>query len=473
MSTINELLRQKEAELAKAAKRRKAFSAEGMVLVQTAERQAREQLTAQEKARADFLVEEMDKEEERIRALKGDLEELRAADEEERDIERQSRSTRDWAPKRNSERRTASLSVGRNEHTYSPDEDPDGQKFLLDVARGQIWNDPAANERLARHQHEMTVDGYSTRAAGDLTTGAVTGLVVPQYLTDLVAPAVSARRPFADVCNGRALPREGMSVNISRITTATSAALQAVELTAVSATSMDDTLLTVPVQTAAGQQVVSRQALERGVVEPTVVGDLMARVATVVDSTLINQATTGLSAVAQSTTYDDTTPTAPELYPKVLAAFNNVETALLGLNADIVVMHPRRWNWLSKEMTNTWPMINSQGIPTQASGVSNAQDYGSGFRGRLPNGMAVIVDANVPVNLGVGTNQDEIYVVPRLECFLWEELNSPVMIRAEASAAAGSLGVLFVAYEFFGYTFARYTNGMAKVAGTGLVTPVF
>ena len=60
------------------------------------------------------------------------------------------------------------------------------------------------------------------------------------------------------------LPSQGMTVNISRITTATSVALQASENTAVSNTDIDDTILTENVQTAAGQQTLSRQALDRG-----------------------------------------------------------------------------------------------------------------------------------------------------------------------------------------------------------------
>lgn len=45
-----------------------------------------------------------------------------------------------------------------------------------------------------------------------------------------------------------------------------------------------------------------------------------------------------------------------------------------------------------------------------------------------------------------------------------------MFIRAEQHSAA-SLGVLLVAYAYFGYTFQRYGSGaMAKVAGTGLVT---
>jgi hypothetical protein len=73
-------------------------------------------------------------------------------------------------------------------------------------------------------------------------------------------------------------------------------ALQASENTA-SETNIDDTLLTLNVQTNAGQQTLSRQAIERGTgVEAVVMDDLFRRYHTNLDSTLLNQASTGLAA---------------------------------------------------------------------------------------------------------------------------------------------------------------------------------
>ena len=122
---------------------------------------------------------------------------------------------------------------------------------------------------------------YLERAAGDTNTGNWAGLTVPQYLTDMYAPAVAALRPFADICNKHDLPATGMTVNISQVTTSTSVALQTTELTAVSATSADDTLLTENIQTAAGQQTLSRQAIDRSTgVEAIIMDDLFRRYAT-------------------------------------------------------------------------------------------------------------------------------------------------------------------------------------------------
>jgi hypothetical protein len=111
-------------------------------------------------------------------------------------------------------------------------------------------------------------------------------------------------------------------------------------------------------------------------------------------------------------------------------------------------------------------------MPVNASGLSLTNEYGPAVRAKLSSGLLVVVDNNIATNLGGGT-EDEIYVVPRNECHLWEDPNAPMFIRAEQPQAA-SLGVLLVAYAHFGYTFQRYPSGaMAKVGGSGMVAPVF
>src|SRR5262249_27166615 len=130
--------------------------------------------------------------------------------------------------------------IGYEERTYHPGNDPSGRSFLTDVAHNFLTRDPGATERLARHMAEERGEraGWQMRAAGDATTGSFAGLTVPQYLTDLYAPATAALRPLADNCNPHPLPPAGMALDISRITTGTSAALQANELDPVSSTSI-------------------------------------------------------------------------------------------------------------------------------------------------------------------------------------------------------------------------------------------
>ncbi|GII89633.1 hypothetical protein Ssi03_76230 [Sphaerisporangium siamense] len=471
MAGIDDLIASIEVELEAAHKRRAKYRKEMELILSTAQQEGRSNLTAEEDERIAELTVKRDQAKADIEGIERKLDNAREVKAEERDHEAKQREHKPVDTRRTGGDRT--VRIGAEERTYRKDTDPYGKAFLMDVCRQFMFQDVEAATNLARHMAEERVERaeYLTRAVG---TGAWAGLTVPQYLTDLYAPATAALRPFADICNRHPLPEHGMSVNISRVTTASSAALQASENSAVSETNMDDTLLTVPVQTAAGQQTVSRQAIDRGTgIEDVTMQDLFNRVATVLDSTLINQVTTGLSAVAVANTYTDGTPTGAELYPKIVGAAAGVEAALLAMGAPShAVMHSRRWYWLSSQMSATWPLINWTGIPVQAGGQANANSsYASGVRGVLPSGLQVIVDNNISTTLGGGT-EDELYVVPNTECHLWEDPAAPLFIRAEQPAAA-SLGVLLVAYSYFAYTFGRYANAMQKVGGTGMIAPVF
>lgn len=472
--TIDDLIASIEVELEAAYKRRKKCGAEVQLILDKAQQDGRSALTVEEDERVAELFAARDQSKTDIDGIENKLANANKIKAEEMERAEQAKQVRDTPANARKPAYDRVARVGTEERTYRKDQDPLGKGFLMDICRQFSHQDVEAGGRLARHMQEERIERaeYLQRAVG---TGAFTGLTVPQYLTDMYAPATAALRPFADVCNRHPLPEDGMSVNISRITTSSSAAIQSSENSAVSETNMDDTLLTVNVQTSAGQQTVSRQAIDRGTgIEDVTMQDLFNRVATNLDNTLINQATNGLTNVAQANTYTDASPSGAELYPKILAGAAGVEANLLAMGRPThAVMHSRRWYWLSSQMSSTWPIINWAGLPVQAAGTADSSSmYASGPRGVLPSGLQVIVDNNIPTNLGAGTDEDEVYVVPNSECHLWEDENAPMFIRAEQAAAA-SLGVLLVAYSYFAYTFARYTNGMQKVSGTGLVTPTF
>lgn len=364
--------------------------------------------------------------------------------------------------------------VGVEERTYRQDQDRRGVQFASDVAAA-FMGDFAARERISRHNHEESVERGTTqfdvRAVG---TGAFTGIVVPSYLVDAFAGLPRADRPLADAMRRHDLPPTGLTAYIGKLTTGTSAAEQTSENSAVSETNSDDTLLTVPILTSAGSQTVSRQASERGVgVEDTIIEDLISAQRANLDSLLLNRASTGLTNVATAIAYTDGTPTAAELYPKLLAAPAAVEAAMLNSHPGdtIAVAHSRRWYWMQSQLTSTWPMFGQSNIGAEQGGVAYANRYGSGFRGLLPSGVPVIVDNNIATNLGAGTNEDEIYFVSQSESHLWEDPNAPVLIRAEQTNAK-SLGVDLVVYAYFAYVFNRVTHAQ-KINGTGLVTPTF
>jgi hypothetical protein len=473
MKTFDELILTAGVAVDQAVKRRDSALAAVKLIHARAQNEARSGLTEAETAEVNSQMEAHKRAEQDVAEARASLGQLKDAKtrEDANDIALATRTT-DSKTEAVLPSYDRVARVGSEERTYHRGSDRSGSRFVRDVINQHLFRDIESEQRLLRHMQEERVERgqYLERATN---TGAFTGLVVPQYLTDMKAPAVAARRPFADICNKHELPANGMTVNISRITTATSVALQASENAAVSETNIDDTLLTENVQTAAGQQTISRQAIERGTgVEETVLDDLFRRYATTLDSTLINQATTGLSAVANAVTYTDATPTTAELWPKLHNALANSEAALLGqATPNFAVMHSRRWYWMQSQVGTSWPFFGQPGIAPQTGGTNLATTYGAGARGVLPNGLIAIVDNNIGTTLGAGT-EDEIYVVASDECHLWEDPNAPVFIRAEQTAAA-SLGVLLVLYGYFAYSFRRYTNGQSKINGTGLIAPTF
>lgn len=478
MATIDELIASHEVELEAAEKRRSKTIAEAKSILALASQEARSNVTTEEQERIDQLKEARDQAKKDILGIKNKLAQAQSIKAEEMEVQRAAKEVTATPAASRQATFDKVARVGREERTYHAGNDKRGTQFLRDVVAQYCFNDVHAGTRLAQHMSEERVERgeYLQRSVG---TGAFTGLTVPQYLTDMWAPKTAALRPFADICNKHELPADGMTVNISKITTGSSVAAQATQNTAVSETNMADTLLTLNVNTAAGQQTVSRQAIDRGTgITDVIMDDLMRRYATNLDSMLINDATNGLDAVSQSNSVTSTDPAASGgLYGQLLAAASGVESAVLGFAIpDYAVMHSRRWYDLQAKLRAVWPLFSQPGITNigdQSAGTNFAVGYNKGVRGVLPNGMSVVVDNNISTTLGgTAANQDEVFVVPSSECHLWEDPNAPVFIRAEQPQIA-SLGVMLVVYGYFAWTFARYTNATQKLTGAGLVAPTF
>jgi HK97 family phage major capsid protein len=314
----------------------------------------------------------------------------------------------------------------------------------------------------------------------DGTTANFEGLVVPQYLTDLAAPLARAGRPTADFAtNKMALPASGMTLNISRMTTGTSTAIQQTQATDVSETDADDTLLTIDVRTIAGQQDLSRQAIERGTgIDTFVVADLIRSWHTTLNSGIINGAGTngtikGIRASGgNAITFTATTPTIALLYPKLADALQQVQSNVFTTPTHWI-MHPRRLAFLlaGVDGQNRPLVVPAAGGPVNAvsTGSGVAQYANSGYQ---LLGLPIIADASVATNYGTGTNQDEIYLVDAREMHLWEQPGSPFSLRFEATNA-GSLTVKSVVYGYAAFTAERYPLAASIISGTGLAAPSF
>jgi HK97 family phage major capsid protein len=329
--TVDQLVTGIEREHRDAKRRGTEALDNAETIIKTAMRSGRTNLTADEDRRVEALRRQAREAGEQTERLAERLGVARSVEAEVREDQRLGAITRDTGA-----RRPAYDEVGRvgmEERTYRPDDQRTGRpSFFRDLAMGQCFRDPAAGDRLDRHVRETEVDGLGGPQQRAIGTGAVSGLVPPAYLTEQFAALARAGRPVANAMQPMPLPDTGMTVNISRITTGTSAASQASQNAAVSETNAADTLLSPPVVTIAGQQTVSRQAVERGeLVEEVLTADL----ANAHNSELDRQVINGSGASGQhlgilgtgsiiGVTYTDATPTAQELWPKMVDAVRQV-----------------------------------------------------------------------------------------------------------------------------------------------------
>jgi HK97 family phage major capsid protein len=340
--------------------------------------------------------------------------------------------------------------------------------FIRDAYNAQFNNDFAAKERLSRHMQEERVERR------DVTSANFAGLIVPQFLTELAAPFARAGRVFMDVSRKHALPADGLTISISKVTTGSATAVQT-EGAAVQETNMDDTKLDVSVLTIAGQQNVSRQALERGTnVDSLVSADLISAYHTKLDQTYVTTGTDSLTnSITQVITYTDASPTVAELYPKIMDGIQRIQTNFFG-GPNFILMHPRRLAFILAALDNSNRPL---AVPT-SNGPLNAFAVGDGSvvygnSGYTIAGLPVITDANVITTNGVGGDEDVIIIGNTQESHLWEDGDgAPMMLRFEEPKVA-ELDVTMVVYGYSAYTAKRYPNAFALIGGTGLVTPTF
>lgn len=349
--------------------------------------------------------------------------------------------------------------------------------FFQDLFHAQIMRDPIALDRIGAHQREMIADGVQTR---DGVVANFANLVVPQYLTNLAAPFLRSGRPFADICTRLPLPADGMTINIHRTTTGSSAAVQASENASVSETDPLDTTLTVNVRTIAGQVDLSRQLVDRGTgIEQLVMQDLAGAYNTTLDSGIINDdgtSGTHLGVLSTSGINDrditDASPTAAEVWSQIIKAMGDVASNRFA-PADIIVMHPRRWSSLMSGLDGSnRPLVGYTNTTARnPAGIGDAAAYNT--VGEIA-GVPVITDASIPINLGLGSDEDRIIVARREDLLLWEDPGAPMMVRFEEGQAAAnnsaSLTVKLVAYGYSAFTAGRHPEGVTVIQGDLLDT---
>lgn len=361
------------------------------------------------------------------------------------------------------------------------------RSFFRDLTLFQVRHDVEAGRRLQQHMQEVRTDlqrgalpalPEMERRALTRTDGAGGDFVPPIYLIDDFAALARAARPFADLFPNRPLPGGTDSINVPRVTSGTATGVQTADGAAVTSTDAVTDTINAPVRTIAGQQDLALQLIEQSPIlfDEVIFSDLIGDYNTKVDVQGISGSGSSgqmlgalnLSGI-NTITYTDGTPTVPELYPKVADGIQQIHTGRF-LPPQVIAMHPRRWGWhLASLDSQSRPLV----VP-DANGAYNAlakltQIASENVVGSL-QGVPVMVDASIPINLGGGTNEDRVIIARFTDSRLWE---GALRSRALPEVLSGTLQVRLQVYAYVAFMCGRYPKSFSVVSGTGLVTPSF
>ncbi len=375
--------------------------------------------------------------------------------------------------------------------------------YFRDLGLAYVGGDQEARERLARHRSEMAeeiprrearMEAEFSRALESLSEGdrraaverrdisRVDGaggeFVPPLWLFDEMATLARAGRPFAELVRNIPLPTGTDSINIPRITGGAAVESQTADNAAVAETDMITNSVACPVRTLAGQQDVALQLLEQSpiVFDELVFADLRADYNAKLDAQLLSgtgaagqiQGLLGVAGI-NAITYTDATPTVPELYPKVADALSQASTARKRV-PNVLVGAPRRWFWMTAALDGqNRPLVvpSAQG-PFNSLAEVRDQVF-EGPAGTL-QGTPFVLDPNMPINLGAGTNEDRVVATLSTDHVLFE---GALRTRALPEVLSGTLTVRLQVYGYVAFTAARYPGATSVISGTGLITPTF
>jgi HK97 family phage major capsid protein len=375
--------------------------------------------------------------------------------------------------------------------------------YFRDLGMAHVGGDQEARERLQRHRAEMAEElpkrearmerefraGLESLSDGerraaferrDLSRvdGAGGEFVPPLWLMDELIGLARAGRPFLELVRNIPLPGGTDSINIPRLLTGTAVAAQSADNAAVAETDATTDSINAPVRTYAGQQDIALQALEQSPIafDELIFADLRADYNAKVDAAALAGAGTsgtikGLLAVTgvNAVTYTDATPTLQELYPKAADALSQAATARKRV-PNVWIASPRRWFWATAQLDSTGrPLVMPNSAGTFNSLAAIRDQVFEGPAGEL-QGLPVVLDPNMPINLGAGTNEDRLIATNSADHVLFE---GALRTRALPEVLSGTLTVRLQLYAYVAFTAERYPGATSVIAGTGLVTPTF
>jgi HK97 family phage major capsid protein len=333
-----------------------------------------------------------------------------------------------------------------------------------------------AAEDLPREWRATSERGASLekRVNPNRTDGQGGYFVPPLWLVGEYVELLRNGRAAADRCNLQPLPAGTDNVSLPKIATGTTTAIQTADAGSVSSTDFTDTSVSGPVRTIAGQNDVSLQLLEQSPInmDEVVFNDLLADY----NQKLCAQVLTGSGTSGQMTglltisgtnaiTYTDATPTLPEMLVPMGQGLSKVAT-VGKVMSDTILMHPTIWYWMTTQLdTANRPLVDlGNGQNSIAVMDANAVAGVAGSMGTTP----IVVDLNLPTNLGGGTNETRTIEGRFKEAWLFE---SAPRMRVFQEVLSGTLQVRIQLYNYTALIADRRPAAFSVLAGTGMIPP--
>lgn len=337
-----------------------------------------------------------------------------------------------------------------------------GNSFFADLAVYRM--DPEARDRLIRHEKMHARDGST--AAGSF--GEFTPTV---YMLSDYARFTRHSRPVANLV--RSEPLTGMVKNWPRVTTGVSVAVQSSEGGNFTESDIVSTSVNAATLTVNGYTDLSIQARDfASISDEFIFADLAAAYAAKVESLFLTSTTNDAKGLfklsgTNSVLWDDASPTESEFRLKVAAAVNAVNVNRKAAPT-VIIMHPRRWNWLRAQGDSNLRAVISPVAPQNSTGL-----FGSlGAEGVVGEyfGLPVVT------SLGIGTDtddatpgdQDEVAVC-KIDDSRLAESGLKIAVHEQPLGSTGQ--VRFVMYGHVAFTHGRFPSAISRIHGNGLNNP--
>jgi HK97 family phage major capsid protein len=302
----------------------------------------------------------------------------------------------------------------------------DEHSYFADICRKALHGqaDKVLENRLRDHAHQVALHpGFAEYRTGlDTTDGSGGSWAPPKYVQSEFEAGAHALRATADVCRLLPLPAKASELVVPTFTTGTGAAVDSSQCTTLAENDPADATVVCNTTTIASRVTVSRQLYDQASPDSTidrVIGaDIGAAYGAQLSSSVLagsgsGQQVTGLLNVAGASVVAAGSSVAGMVDGVVTGYQTMVQTRYRKPN--VCIMHPRRW------LSGFANAIDLQGRPLILPSTHPAALVGTPDDGVVAEwlGMKVILDVNVPITSGSGS-QDFIILGHSPDWLLYE-----------------------------------------------------